>query len=83
MPLADTLDKVKATRNQNELSRNERLVNLGGAFRIRRGGDTVRGKSVLLVDDVLTTGATLNECAAALKAAGAIEVRCLTLARGA
>ncbi|MFH0764002.1 MAG: ComF family protein [Candidatus Omnitrophota bacterium] len=83
IPLADTLDKVKATRSQFELSRTERLVNLGGAFRIRRGGDTVRGKSVLLVDDVLTTGATLDRCARVLKAAGAVEVRCLTLARGA
>jgi len=82
IPLADTLDKIRSTRNQNELSRTERLVNLKGAFRIRRGGDTVRGRHILLVDDVLTTGATLNECARVLKAAGTIEVRCLTLARG-
>jgi len=81
IPLFDTLDKVKATRSQFELSRSERLVNLGGAFRIRHAGK-IAGKSILLIDDVLTTGATLSECAGVLKAAGAIEVRCLTLARG-
>lgn len=81
IPLADTLDKTKATRNQNELSRSERLVNLGGAFKIRRAAHVIE-KSVLIVDDVMTTGATLSECARVLKAAGAIEVRCLTLARG-
>lgn len=81
IPLTDTLDKVKSTRNQNELSRAERLVNLKDAFRIRPGAD-VMGKTVLLMDDVLTTGATLDQCAMVLKAAGAIEVRCLTLARG-
>ena len=80
IPLVDTLDKTRMTRNQNELSRNERLVNLSGAFRIRRNTN-LTGKSVLLVDDVMTTGATLDECAKALKDSGAIEVRCLTLAR--
>lgn len=81
IPLTDALDKTKITRSQNELSRDERLLNLKDAFRIRQGTD-VAGQTILLMDDVMTTGATLDECARVLKSAGAKEVRCLTLARG-
>lgn len=81
MPMVDTMDKVAGTRRQNELTKNERLVNLKGAFRMRKGVD-VRGLGVLLIDDVMTTGATLDECSHVLLASGAREVRCLTLARG-
>jgi len=81
LPPIAALDKVRPTKRQNELSRAERLANLAGAFRSRRGL-ALDGARILLIDDVMTTGATLNECARALKAAGAAEVRCLTLARG-
>lgn len=82
IPISDTMDKAIITKRQNELTRNERLVNLKGAFRLRKGTD-VLGLGILLIDDVMTTGATLNECASVLLAGGAREVRCLTLARGA
>lgn len=83
MPAADCLEKTKQTANQNELSRRARLDNLKGAFRARaRRADLFRGRAILLVDDVMTTGATLDECSRTLLTAGAREVRCLTLARG-
>ena len=80
---AACLEKSGRTRNQNELPRDERLANLRGAFRPRAGARAgLAGKTALLVDDVMTTGATLDECSRALLAAGAREVRCITLARG-
>ena len=59
----------------------ERMENLKGAFRLRRGCD-VQGLRMLLVDDVLTTGSTLSECASVLKKAGAHSVHAVTAARG-
>jgi predicted amidophosphoribosyltransferase len=56
-----------------------RAANVRGAFRAR--GDGVAGKSVLLIDDVYTTGATLSECARVLRRAGASRVYVLTVAR--
>jgi len=57
----------------------ERRANVSGVFECR--GDNVRGKKVIVIDDVSTSGATLNACASALKAAGAVAVWGLTLAR--
>ena len=76
----DNLARVRPTRPQVELSGEERVVNVAGAFALRRA-EEIAGKSVLLVDDVFTTGATLNECAKVLKDAGAQRVMALTLAR--
>jgi competence protein ComFC len=81
LPLLDSLKKVRRTRPQNELSREERLVNLIGAFNVR-DKRAVWGEKILLVDDVMTTGATLDECAKTLLENGATEVRCLTLSKG-
>ena len=81
LELCHALSKPRPTRNQNELSRDERLSNLEGAFTVRQEVN-ITGMRILLVDDVMTTGATLSECAKVLKASGAKEVRCLTLARG-
>jgi ComF family protein len=78
---ARALARVRPTETQTHLDRAERRENLKGAFRARRP-DAVAGKRVLLVDDVLTTGSTLSECAGVLKEAGAAAVRVLTLARG-
>jgi competence protein ComFC len=81
LPLIDALKKTRRTRPQNELSRAERLVNLKGAFGIKDARQ-VAGLKLLLVDDVMTTGATLDECSMVLLDSGAEEVRCLTLSRG-
>ena len=83
IPFAATLEKTLVTRHQNELARSDRLVNLKGAFRVTDGAlAKIKGLRILLIDDVMTTGATVNECARELIEAGAAEVRCLTLARG-
>lgn len=81
--LIDALSKTAITKNQNELSRDERLVNLKGAFSIKDATKNhLQGSRILLIDDVMTTGATLDEASRVLIEGGAAEVRCLTLARG-
>ncbi len=65
--------RVKNTVSQTHLDRSERKKNMQNAFRLERE-DVVTGKVVLLVDDVLTTGATMNSCARILKRAGAARV---------
>ncbi|MGE5173933.1 MAG: ComF family protein [Betaproteobacteria bacterium] len=78
--LCDNLIRMRATRPQVELKGDERIKNVEGAFTLRQPSK-VTGKSVVLVDDVFTTGATMNECAAVLKQAGATQVTAFTLAR--
>ncbi len=68
--LAGALTRVRATRAQARLGPAERRKNIAGAFRVERP-TALEGRSVLLVDDVLTTGATLESALAALKSAGA------------
>lgn len=68
-----TLAKSRKTEKQHELGAAERASNLKGAFKVNEP-ERVRGKSVLLIDDVTTSGETLNECAKALKDAGAAAV---------
>jgi len=88
MPLADSLKwlykpqalkRVRETRSQVGLSLEERRVNVTNAYQADAG--LVRDKSVLLMDDVATTGATLSAAASALSVAGAKKVYALTLAR--
>jgi ComF family protein len=76
---AKGLSRVRETRSQVDLSAAERKENVAGAFQARPA--LVRGRRVLLVDDVTTTGSTLDACAAALLAGGAVSVYALTLAR--
>ncbi|MBI5184166.1 MAG: ComF family protein [Nitrospinae bacterium] len=75
------LVKAKRTAPQVSLRRKERLQNLKGAFALAGDGGAARGKRVLLLDDVLTTGATMRECSLVLKEGGADRVYGVTLAR--
>ncbi len=73
------LERILDTAPQTSLGPDDRQRNVHGAFAARP--ERVRGKSVLLLDDVVTTGATVAACARVLRAAGAARVRVLTLAR--
>jgi ComF family protein len=75
------LRRVESTRTQTLLSREQRAANVRNAFAVRPGCQ-LDGQSIILVDDVLTTGATTNACARALQKAGAGEVCVWTVARG-
>ena len=77
----DLLRRTKATRSQIGLTNAQRRTNVTGAFRLARGAEKrISGRRVLLVDDVITTGATINACARALKRAGATGVDAVALA---
>ncbi len=80
IPSRPVLERIRYTTTQTALDRSERMENLHNAFRLRKNAD-VRGLRVLLIDDVLTTGSTLSECARVLKRAGAISVHAATAAR--
>ena len=75
------LERTRATTSQIGLSRGERQRNVAGAFAVpKRRAAGVRGRRVLLIDDVVTTGSTVGACARALSRAGAAEVDVLALA---
>jgi competence protein ComFC len=80
VPSKPLLERIRYTTTQTALDRSERMENLHNAFRLRKNAD-VRGLRVLLIDDVLTTGSTLSECARVLKRAGAMSVHAATAAR--
>lgn len=75
--VSDTLEVVRTTGDQVELSAAQRRANVAGAYRAKK---PLRGR-ILLVDDVFTTGATMSACAGALVNAGAAEVHALSLCR--
>ena len=92
VPVRPLLRRIRYTTSQIELPKDERRRNVHDAFALRRAPGSLRlrsgqaglgapGSIVVLVDDVATTGATLEACAAVLQAAGAKEVRALTAAR--
>jgi ComF family protein len=78
--LAGCLRRTRETASQTGLTRHQRRENVRGAFVVARE-EKLRGRSVLLVDDVYTTGTTLNECARVIRAAGAKQVVVATVAR--
>ena len=75
-----SLRRIKYTSPQTGLGKEERRKNVRNAFQLTHS-EAVKGKTVLLVDDVATTGNTLNECARILKKSGSRDVFCLVLAR--
>jgi competence protein ComFC len=81
LTVLNALQRIRYTVTQTHFDRRRRMENLRNAFDLRRGS-LVLGQDLLLVDDVLTTGSTLDECARVLLEAGARSVRALTVARG-
>lgn len=78
----DVLLRRRSTASQTSLGRTARQANVSGAFAVRRdAASSLSGRAILLVDDVATTGATLDACARALRRAGAARVDALTFAR--
>jgi ComF family protein len=78
----DVLERVRATETQTRLTPEERLANVSGAFRARDSArEALRSAHVVLVDDVVTTAATLNACAAGLHAGGARFISYVTFGR--
>ena len=80
VPLRNVLERIRYTTTQTAYDRAERMENLHDAFRLRKKMN-VRELRVLLIDDVLTTGSTVSECARILKDGGAISVHAATAAR--
>jgi ComF family protein len=76
------LQRVESTRSQTLLTRQQRAANVRHAFAVSQGRSGLEGARVVLVDDVLTTGATTSACAKALLSAGAGDVCVWTVARG-
>jgi ComF family protein len=78
--VVDGLIRTRATAQQTRLTAAERAANVAGAFAVSPGFDPA-GRSIVLIDDVVTTGSTLNACAHLLSVNGAAVVRAATLAR--
>jgi ComF family protein len=78
--LPDAMARTRQTEPQITLSAAERRVNVKGAFSVRKH-EAIAGKRILLLDDVMTTGSTMDECARELKKAGAAAVIAVTTAR--
>lgn len=80
LPVLDCLYRYRETLSQASLERSARWENMTDAFRLKPAFD-VKGRNLLLIDDVFTTGATANACAQALRQAGAGQLAVLTVAR--
>jgi ComF family protein len=79
--LTEVLVRHKHTVSQTQLTMEKRLANVSDAFSLRSGmSDTVKGKRFIILDDVLTTGATIGSCAKALVGGGAVSVVACTVA---
>jgi len=80
IPVMDIMKRTKWTKQQARLSRKERKKNLKGAFSVKKQ-EICKNRSILLLDDVMTTGSTLSAAAAELMKAGAHEINVLVLGR--
>lgn len=80
IPVSNCIKKVKHTKEQKKLTKEERIKNLIGAFEVTSNED-IKNKRVLLIDDVMTTGATIGECTKILKKSGVKEIIVLTIAK--
>jgi ComF family protein len=81
LPILRALRRLRATSTQADLPASRRHANVRGAFSLTRDARDLRGKTIVLIDDVSTTGATLAACGRVLKDGGILEVRALTAAR--
>lgn len=81
-PVIDCLERTKETKEQYNLDRTQRYLNINGAFSVKLSYNIGKYKSILLVDDIYTTGSTANECSKVLKRAGAEKVYVVTAATG-
>ena len=83
IPLIEPLERVKLNKDQTKLSTEERLTNVNKVFAERKDFDfnVIKEKTILLIDDVMTTGATCSSCSNILKRLGADKILILTLAR--
>ncbi len=81
IPWKDGIERVRNTPHQTGMSRDERLHNLNGAFAVKQSA-AIKGKRIILVDDVFTTGTTIRQCAKILYENGASEILGATLASG-
>ncbi|MBU5454361.1 ComF family protein [Caproiciproducens sp. MSJ-32] len=80
IPVYNDLIKIKNTKEQKILSREERFINIKNAFKLKNTNN-VKDKRIILIDDVITTGATLLECEKILKENGVKEIKILTVAK--
>jgi ComF family protein len=80
-PVLRALKRIRYTSTQTRLDREQRMENLRNAFHVRHAS-AVHSRHFVLVDDVFTTGSTVEECARVLRQAGAASVRVVTVARG-
>jgi ComF family protein len=83
LPLLDCLDKIVQPDDTAKLNRQQRFEAVKGVMKVKNNiKDQIKSKSILLIDDVFTTGATANECSILLREAGATRVIVLTVATG-
>ena len=80
IPVSNCIKKIKNTKEQKTLTKEERIINLKGVFKINNVKD-IKNKNVILIDDVMTTGATINECKYILKKSGVKQITVLTIAK--
>lgn len=81
-PVIDCLERKSETKEQYNLDRNQRFLNISGAFSVKLSYNNCKYMNILLIDDIYTTGSTVNECSKVLKSAGAEKVYVITAATG-